>query len=130
MFENPPWGARMMVWDPPMLALCALGTAWAWPTIGAMSLVAPLVFGHFLLFCNVFRVRRSLELIWAGAFLLNAAVTIASFDLDAVPYMAAAQLPVTLLVIGYELRHWRYHGVLADRLNPELVRYLEWSKSR
>ncbi|CAK0748261.1 hypothetical protein CCP3SC1_1760005 [Gammaproteobacteria bacterium] len=33
------------------------------------GLLIGLVLGHFFLFCNVFRVTRQTELIWAGAFI-------------------------------------------------------------
>ncbi len=126
MFENPTWGARLMPWDIPAALVCALFTAWAWPFMDTFALLGALVLGHFFLFCNVFRVRRSYELFWSALFLTNAAVCVHLFALDALPYMALFQAPITLLVIAMEVRDWRYHGVLADRLNPELARYVEW----
>ena len=130
MFENPTWGMRLMPWDLPALALCAGATWWLWPHIGSLALLCPMVFGHFLLFCNVFRVRRSFELAWSASFLINCAASLAAFDLDAMATIAAVQLPFTALAIGAEARSWRYHGVAADRLNPELERYVEWAQAR
>ena len=126
MFDNPIWGARLMPWDIPAALACALATAWAWPFMGTFSLLGPLVLGHFFLFCNVFRVRRSLELVWSALFLTNAAVCVGLFAIDALPYMALAQLPFTAIVIGFEVRDWRYHGIFADHINPDLTRYVEW----
>ena len=40
------------------------------------SLVVGLVLAHFFLFCNVFRVSRPLELLWASVFVVLAGATI------------------------------------------------------
>jgi hypothetical protein len=77
--------------------------------------------GHFFLFCNVFRLRRSYELIWAGTFLANIIVWkwggIYSWWTA-----LALQIPVTILVIVAEVRNPSYHGVWsrAARARPEV----------
>ena len=50
--------------------------------------------------------------------------------MEAMGVILLIQLPITAALIGYEMQSWRYHGVMADRINPELERYLEWSRSR
>jgi hypothetical protein len=82
------------------------------------------VVGHFFLFCNVFRVVRRWELIWSALFVLNVASWLLLGRLDAVAVLAC-QLPVSAGVIAWELKARRYHGILADRLNPALEDYLK-----
>lgn len=84
-----------------------------------------LVAGHFLLFCNVFRVRRAFELIWAAVF---CAVVVAASAMGGVPnwpLVLATVSPLTVLLIVFEVRGARYHGVCARRWNPRLDAYLD-----
>ena len=128
---NKIWGARLMWWDLPALLVRALGTAWLWPHVGSIALLAPLLVGHFLLFCNIFRVRQNLELLWSALFVANTALWLNMLGLDDdFAWIASTQLLATGAVIGYELRSWRYHGIFADRLNPQLERYIAWVKGR
>lgn len=114
IWNNPPVGFRIMKQDPVAVAACLAFVAWAWPALGEWSLIAPFVLGHFFLFCNVFRLARGTELIWAAAFVVNAVVW-----LELSPSLLGivlTQLPVTIAVIGYTLRSPHYRGILADRL--------------
>lgn len=82
------------------------------------------VVGHFFLFCNVFRVRRSYELGWAAVFLVNVACwMMLRLSLDWLPPLLT-QLPVTLAVILAEIRSSQYHGIFAEKWNPRLDEYL------
>lgn len=82
------------------------------------------VVGHFFLFCNVFRVRRSYELMWAAAFLLNVAYWMAfHLSLEWLPPLLT-QLPFTIIVIVAEIRSPQYHGIFSEQLNPRLNEYL------
>ena len=79
---------------------------------------------HFFLFCNVFRVLRRRELIWAAVFLMIVGLSALSGQLS--PFVVlACQLPVSVGIIAWEVRAPRYHGVLAEWLNPRLNEYLE-----
>lgn len=87
------------------------------------SLVA-IVAGHFVLFCNIFRVARRRELIWAALLVSNVGLWLLLGRLDWFNVLAC-QLPVSVAVITWEIKARRYHGILADRLNPRLNDYLE-----
>lgn len=76
------------------------------------------VVGHFFLFCNVFRVRRTFELWWAGVFVVNVSACFAFGKIDWWPAMGF-QLPVTIIVICLELRSSSYHGIGARWINPK-----------
>ena len=87
--------------------------------------MVPVVVGHFFLFCNVFRVRRSYELAWAAVFVVNVGYWLNEGALGW-STSVLCQLPVTLVVLIAELRSPRYHGILARRFNPKLEEYLAW----
>lgn len=85
--------------------------------------VVPVAVGHFFLFCNVFLVRRRLELVWAAVFVANVAAHVAFDAFD--PWRPLLwQAPVTLAVIAWQMRSPWYHGIFARRINPRLADYL------
>jgi len=118
------WGFRFSLIDSVALGVFAL-TAFALHRFGStLSWVVAIVAAHFFLFCNIFRVVRRRELIWAGIFVLNTLFWVLLARLDWFNVLAC-QLPVSAGVIAWEIRATRYHGVLADRLNPALEDYIE-----
>lgn len=80
--------------------------------------------GHFFLFCNVFRIIRHLELIWAALFISNVMLW-SVFDRLSWSTVFLTQLPVTVSLIGFEMCQSRYHGIFARQINPSLNRYLD-----
>ena len=116
-------GFRFSATDGVVLVLGALLGVAGWHWLGQIGLLAPFVVGHFFLFCNVFRVRRRLELAWSALFLANIGVWIGMGAGDA-RWHAAAQLAVTAAVIAREMASARYHGVFARRINPRIDDYL------
>lgn len=73
------------------------------------------VVAHFFLFCNVFKVPRKLELLWAVVFLINTGVWLALGRFDWRP-VVLTQTPFTLAAIGLTLvaRRKPRAGVAAD----------------
>ncbi len=84
------------------------------------------VAGNFFLFCNVFRVARRLELIWAAIFLALTACS-TRFGVPDWPITFGVSLAVTIIVIGASLRSPSYHGILWQKINPQLR---EWWSSQ
>lgn len=83
--------------------------------------------GHFFLFCNVLRMSRPLELVWAVLFVLLAAGTI----LNGFPpwsYTLYAMLVVTAILAIIQVLRPSYHGVFWRRLNPNLPQW--WAVNR
>jgi hypothetical protein len=76
--------------------------------------------GHFFLFCNVLRLARALELAWAAVFVLAAVALPLAPALGAI---GVASLAVAMIAI----RRPSYHGVLWQRINPELP---QWWRAR
>jgi len=74
---------------------------------------------HFFLFCNVFRITRSPELIWAGAFLLLGGSTL----LTGLPGWVAAilcSIALSSYFIWRETKKPSYHGICWEQWNPDL----------
>ena len=84
-----------------------------WAILGAIALL------HFFLFCNVFRIARSLELAWSAFFL--ACVGVREFAGVSWLLLGAAILAATVVVLWLEVRKESYHGVLWQRWNPQLA---------
>ncbi len=107
--RSPP-GFRFSPRDAAVVGVFTLATAWLWGWVGSLSLLLIGVLIHFFLFCNVFRVRRRYELIWASSFLLNAGAWQLA---DALSWqrLLGSQILVTALVIGAELRSPSYYGI-------------------
>lgn len=103
-------GFRMSLVDAVILVTGAAAGWLLWEPLGGLSLLFPVVVAHFFLFCNVFRVRRSYELLWAAAFVVNFAAwtSAAAFSWRNV---LLTQVPVTIAVVSAEMMSSRYHGV-------------------
>ncbi|HEX3355887.1 MAG TPA: hypothetical protein VHS31_02805 [Tepidisphaeraceae bacterium] len=87
-----------------------------------LGLAIAFVVAHFFLFCNVIRMSRPLELIWAAAFILLAIFVIATGMLSwPITFILSALL--TLILATIEVRKPSYHGVGWKKLNPHLT---EW----
>ena len=109
-------GFRFGWQDGVAIGLCAGATWIGWCFLGPVALLFPVTLGHFFLFCNVFRFRRSYEIYWSLVFLLNVGAWLFRGQL---PWLSilAIQTPVTLAFILLEMKSPRYHGVLWERLN-------------
>ncbi len=64
-------GFRFSAADAAVIVVAAAATVVLWGPIGELALLFPVVVVHFFLFCNVFRIRRSYELVWADVFVAN-----------------------------------------------------------
>jgi hypothetical protein len=91
---------------------------WWWGFVPAF------VLAHFFLFCNVVRMGRPLELLWAGVFVALAGATIA-FEMPGWLVTALVSLLVTCVVVVVEMRKPSYHGVGWRRINPGLPTWWE-----
>lgn len=82
------------------------------------------VVAHFFLFCNVVRMARPLELIWAAVFVGLAAPTILT-DQPGWIITTAVSLVTTAIVVAIELRKPSYHGLAWQQINPNLQSWWE-----
>jgi hypothetical protein len=77
---------------------------------------------HFFLFCNVLRMSRPLELLWAGMFAALAVAAIL-FNFLAWPIVFAVASLMTGVIAFIQARRPSYHGLGWQKLNPGLP---EW----
>lgn len=116
-------GVRLSGLDIGVLVVTAAGCAWL-AASEAPLIAAGIAFvvGHFFLLCNVFRIRRGPELIWAALFTGLSAATILA-ELPGWPITFLASGVATVILVAIEMRHPSYHGLGWARLNPDLPRY-------
>jgi hypothetical protein len=99
------------------LVVLAIG----WLLIGVNEDVALLVVMaglQFFLFCNVFRISRMPELIWASLYVAISAIMILLGIIGLV--IISVTSVIGLVVILNEMRRPSYHGVGWSKINPEL----------
>ena len=89
-----------------------------------LGLITLFVLAQFFLFCNVLRMSRPLELIWAVLFVFLAGSTF-YFGYPLWHYTLAAMLVVTLILAIVQILQPSYHGVLWQKINPNLKQW--WS---
>ena len=80
------------------------------------------VLAHFFLFCNVLRMSRPLELIWAGLFVLLAGSTF-HFGLPPWNTTLVGMLVVTVILAIIQFLLSSYHGVFWRKINPNLKQW-------
>jgi hypothetical protein len=80
------------------------------------------VLAHFFLFCNVLRMSRPLELIWAALFVLLAGSTF-YFELPLWNCTVAVMLVVTPILAFVQILQPSYHGVFWRKINPNLEQW-------
>src|SRR5687768_7082849 len=118
-------GFRLSALDVVVLVVGGVASAYAMTVDRWFGIAIAFVVLHFFLFCNVLRMSRRLELIWAGIFAALAIAAI-SFDLLSWPAVFAISGAVTVIVAVIEARRPSYHGVGWQRVNPRLP---EWWQS-
>ena len=94
-----------------------------------LGLVVLFVLAHFFLFCNVLRMSRPLELIWAVLFVLLAGSTF-YFGLPPWNTTLAAMLVVTLFLAFVQILLPSYHGVFWRKINPNLKQWWDVREGR
>ncbi len=117
-------GFRILPFDVLGLIIGLLGALATLTRIEWAGLVTGFVVLHFFLFCNVFRISRSAELIWATVFLALATSTI----INAVPGWTATftgSLALSTILIWIETKRDDYHGILWKKLNPGMPEWWE-----
>jgi hypothetical protein len=110
-------GFRLSLLDIAAIVLCIASTLGLQSRLGTFVYLAPITLGHFFLFCNVFRIHRSYELVWAAVFMVNVAAWSMGADFHWLRVLAA-QTPLTALLIALECRSERYHGIFSRAGSP------------
>ena len=119
-------GCRLSALDVCVLACGTIGSVVAWQMLWWVGFVIAFVVAHFFLFCNVFRMSRPLELVWAATFVALAGSTVMR-ESPGWLVTVVGSLNVTVAVIAIEMCRPSYHGIAWERLNPRLP---QWWESR
>ena len=118
-------GFRLYPRDIVVIVLGAAGaTLLAVTEVWDLALVVAFVISHFFLFCNVFRLARPGELVWAAVFLSCAGGTITR-GVPGWTVTTALSLLTMVIVVFMETRKPSYHGVGWRRINPGLREWWE-----
>ncbi len=109
-FGRRPRGFRFSTADLFAVTVCIVATWLLRSTLDDFVWLLPITLGHFFLFCNVFRIWRKYELIWAAIFVINVAIwtMVGHFSWGRV---LLVQSPVTVILIVLQIRSDRYHGI-------------------
>jgi hypothetical protein len=112
-------GFRLFKLDIVVLGLGSLLTAFASLQAWWAGFAVAFVVLHFFLFCNVFRISRAPELIWAAVFVALCGMTIL-YEKLGWPVTIAATLLLTVFLIYRETGKPGYHGICWQKWNPQL----------
>ena len=121
-------GFRLSILDIAVLVLGGAASAYSVSIDVWFGIAIAFVVLHFLLFCNVLRMSRPLELIWAGIF-ASLAVAAMSSGVLGWPVVFAASTFVTIVVVVIETRKPSYHGAGWRKLNPRLPEWWQANSS-
>jgi hypothetical protein len=80
----------------------------------------PFVFFHYFLFCNVFRIRTFLELIWAASFIVLLYLMFPA-GLHGLLLLLGFQSVITIILVIIEMRSPRYHGIYCRSINRKHI---------
>lgn len=94
----------------------------------SLSLIVLFVVCHFFLFCNIIRMSRIPELIWAANFLVFCVGSI-QLNLLSLKMVFLISVVLTLVLTVYEFQKPSYHGVFWQKLNPNLKIWFEKTRS-
>ena len=117
-------GFRISTLDITVIVAALLAAYWLAAEFTQLSTGILFVVAHFFLFCNVVRMSRIPELIWASHFVLLSIASI-HYDYIAWHYTLLLSVVVTILLIALETRRSGYHGVFWKTLNPNLPQWYE-----
>ena len=117
-------GFRISTLDYIVLVLGAIASIGALQIDVAIAVVIAFTVGHFFLFCNVVRMNRTYELIWATGFLSLAGATI--YGIIASWWVCyGVTILMTCVLVALQLKRPDYHGAFWQKINPNLPDWWE-----
>lgn len=117
-------GFRLSVIDISFIGIGLISSFFLRQTSPELSYVVLFVVGQFFVFCNIVRMSRKSELIWAVCFTVLCSVSLA-YDFITLRIVFAMSCSITILLIALELRKPSYHGVFWSKINPKLKIWFE-----
>ena len=120
-------GFRLSVPDIGIIVTALTAAVFLYAKSPLLSFIILFVVTHFFVFCNLIRMSRLLELIWAGAFLILLTAAI-QFQLLSLKTAFSISLLLTCMLVYQELKKPGYHGILWQKANPKLKQWFEANK--
>lgn len=121
-------GFRFSKLDAVFLVLGVIGLIVAGKYDAMFALLIGFVVFHFFLFCNVFRISRPPELLWAASVLtLTASCLI--YGQPSWLVVFGVGIVLSQILIALELRKPSYHGVFWKQVNPNLESWYRENRS-
>ncbi len=112
-------GFRFTRSDALVLVAGAVGTAMAWRVDPWLGTAVLLPVAMFFVFCNVVRMVRRLELVWAAAYLAGCLARQGP-GWPSWPWLVGGSVALAAGLVVLQLRRPDYHGVGWQRCNPQL----------
>ena len=119
-------GFRLSIFDAIILFIGGTGAIYLAGVEVTASFIIIFVIGHFFLFCNVFRISRPPELIWAVTFVSLSIITVTIGYPGWIPIVLIS-LVLSIAFIIREIKLPSYHGILWHKINPQLE---QWWKEK
>ena len=112
-------GFRFAATDAVVLLVGAGAAAMAWRIEPALGIAVLLPVAMFFVFCNVVRMVRRLELVWAGAYVAGGLLR-QGLGWPSWPWLVGGSVVLAAGLVVLQLRRPDYHGVGWRRCNPQL----------
>lgn len=109
-------GFRFSKTDGIVLAVLLMIAGFSAQISETLAVLVLLLVGHFFLFCNVIRMNRSLELIWAVIF-LGLSITTLVYGVPELYITVLISFLISIVLTIIQMRRSDYHGVLWDKIN-------------
>ena len=112
-------GFRISKLDMAVILISVIGGILLYSQSAVFSFIVMFVVCHFFLYCNVIRMSRIPELIWASVFSTLCIISL-RFGLLSWEIAILLSLLTTAILVAVELRKPSYHGVFWQKVNPNL----------
>ncbi len=112
-------GFRLSLMDAAVIVLGIAGGLFLARLDPLFGFLVGFVVGHFFLFCNVFRISRPPELIWAAVFTALSGATLVT-GLPGWNATIGTSILIAILAILRETGAPSYHGIFWRHFNPDL----------
>lgn len=122
-------GFRLSLIDCIVILLAIVGIIHFYEVDKVFSYIIGIIVSHYFLFCNITRMSRVPELIWASSFIILCTL---SLQLNIIPIFISFifAMLITVVLVVLETRKPYYHGVFWQKLNPSLPSWFKENNSK
>lgn len=111
-----------------LVLLAGAAAAWfAWRIEPWLGIAVLLPVALFFVYCNIVRMARPLELVWALAYAAGCVVRV-QLGVPGWPWLVSGSVGLAAGLVVVQLRRPDYHGIGWQRINPQLPQW--WATRR